>query len=150
MRIDILNKKDEVLRMIEDNRPKSEISRYLDCKQSTLDRYLKIWGIEYRGNMGRRGIPHIEQRKKISLYLNNESFITSHKLKNLLIREGIKKHECESCNLDKWMGDVIPIELHHIDGNRFNNNLDNLQILCPNCHSKTDNNSGGGTKRIKR
>ena len=44
--------------------------------------------------------------------------------------------------MTEWMGISIPIELHHIDGNRFNNKLDNLQILCPNCHALTDNYSG--------
>lgn len=46
---------------------------------------------------------------------------------------------CEKCELSIWLGEQISIELHHIDGNRTNNNLSNLQLLCPNCHSFTDN-----------
>ena len=60
-------------------------------------------------------------------------------MKKRLIKEGIKKEKCENCNLDTWLGEQIPTELHHIDGNSSNNNLSNLQILCPNCHHKTDN-----------
>jgi predicted HNH restriction endonuclease len=32
----------------------------------------------------------------------------------------------------------MPLELHHKDGNKHNNNLDNLSIICPNCHTFTD------------
>jgi hypothetical protein len=53
------------------------------------------------------------------------------------------------CNLTEWLNEPIPIELHHVDGDRFNNLLDNLQILCPNCHSKTPNNSGRGKRKKK-
>ena len=43
------------------------------------------------------------------------------------------------CNNTEWMGKPIPLELHHINGNKFDNRIENLQILCPNCHSFTDN-----------
>ena len=41
--------------------------------------------------------------------------------------------------MEKWLGEPIPLELHHKDGDPFNNELDNLSILCPNCHAFTDN-----------
>lgn len=60
--------------------------------------------------------------------------------------ESCKKHlitergrKCECCTLAIWNNKDIPIEVHHIDGNRFNNNSTNLQLLCPNCHAQTDN-----------
>ena len=46
---------------------------------------------------------------------------------------------CELCNTSEWLGSAITLEVHHIDGNNKNNELSNLQILCPNCHSQTDN-----------
>lgn len=60
----------------------------------------------------------------------------NHLKKHLLIERG---HKCEKCNNSEWFGTKIAIELHHIDGNRNNNNSENLQLLCPNCHSLTDN-----------
>lgn len=51
----------------------------------------------------------------------------------------LRNHTCENCNLTEWLGSPIPLELHHIDGERTNNNLTNLQILCSNCHALTDN-----------
>jgi len=46
--------------------------------------------------------------------------------------------KCFECGLSEWRGHTISLELDHIDGNAGNNNIDNLQLLCPNCHSITD------------
>lgn len=48
-------------------------------------------------------------------------------------------HKCEDCGLTEWKGFPIVLELHHINGDRLNNNMDNLQLLCCNCHSTTYN-----------
>lgn len=64
--------------------------------------------------------------------------MSSHRIKNNLIKNGIKEHKCEKCNLTEWNGVSIPIELHHVDGDHSNNNENNLMILCPNCHAQTD------------
>ena len=50
-------------------------------------------------------------------------------------------NKCECCGLTEWLGQPIHLEVHHIDGNRQNDNLNNLQILCHNCHSYTNNHS---------
>lgn len=70
-------------------------------------------------------------------YLRNEKPVTSHRLRLRLLREGVKKHQCESCLLTEWFGDPIPLELDHINGQRHDNRLENLQLLCPNCHALT-------------
>ena len=54
----------------------------------------------------------------------------------------LRGHKCEQCHLTQWNNQPIPLEIHHIDGNHLNNNLDNLQLLCPNCHALTDNYCG--------
>jgi 5-methylcytosine-specific restriction endonuclease McrA len=58
-------------------------------------------------------------------------------LKKHLIKE--KSHKCEKCLLTTWLEQNIVLEVHHKDGNRTNNNFDNLQLLCCNCHAQTDN-----------
>lgn len=50
-----------------------------------------------------------------------------------------REWKCECCGLSEWQGKPLSLELHHVDGNRTNNVRENLQILCPNCHSQTDN-----------
>ena len=61
-------------------------------------------------------------------------------LRNKLIKAGIKTFEkCEECGITEWNGKPIVIQLHHKDGDRTNNELDNIAELCPNCHSQTEN-----------
>lgn len=87
-------------------------------------------------------------QKPIEKYLNNEIKIQSYTLKLRLIKEKIKEPKCEKCKNENWLDGKIPLELHHIDGNKYNNSLDNLQILCPNCHSLTSNWNGKNRKLI--
>lgn len=75
---------------------------------------------------------------------------------NNRVKESIKKnliqirgHKCEQCGLSEWQEQPIALELHHIDGNRCNNELENLQLLCPNCHSQTSNYRGRGIIKQK-
>lgn len=142
MRIDILEKKEQIITMIQNNESKSSICKELNCRPSTLDSYLKKLGIDYSGNQGLKGKKTDSKRRSALDYIESCDSINSHKLRVKLIEDGIKEHICENCGLDKWLENKISLELHHIDGNRFNNQLNNLQILCPNCHSITDNYSG--------
>lgn len=79
-----------------------------------------------------------KKEQDINVYLTNKQYISSFKLKEKLLRKGIKEYKCECCNNSEWNGKKIPLELHHIDGDNKNNMLDNIQILCPNCHAQTE------------
>jgi hypothetical protein len=72
-------------------------------------------------------------------YLSNKFVITSYKLKLRLLREGYFEYKCYHCLQSTWLEKPIPLELYHIDGNSSNNNFENLQLLCPNCHAFTSN-----------
>lgn len=56
---------------------------------------------------------------------------------------------CESCGIKTWKDREIPLQVHHIDGNRYHNTDKNLQLLCPNCHSITDNYMWKNVKGVK-
>lgn len=62
------------------------------------------------------------------------------------------KNTCTCCGNKEWMGEDIPLEVHHKDGNSENNILTNLELLCPNCHALTDTYKGKnvGNGRYKR
>ena len=61
------------------------------------------------------------------------------RIKKHLLLAGLKEDKCEQCGISEWNNLPISLQLHHIDGNTNNNKLDNLMILCPNCHTQTDN-----------
>lgn len=79
-------------------------------------------------------------KRSIEEYLVSGSTISSTKLRNRLLKEGYKEYKCENleCGLSEWYGKPIPLELHHINGDHNDNRLENLQMLCPNCHALTD------------
>lgn len=86
-----------------------------------------------------KGQKNESRKRPIEDYLSNKQTIQSWALKKRLLKENIFEHKCENCRSTTWLGKEIPLELHHIDGNHFNNNLNNLSMLCPNCHALTDN-----------
>lgn len=90
--------------------------------------------------------------KSVQQYLVENSNIKTHDLKEKLFKEKIKENKCELCGITEWLGKPIVCQLHHINGNHKDNRLENLQILCPNCHSQTDTYSGSANKnnKIKR
>lgn len=63
-------------------------------------------------------------------------------LKRRLLAEGLKPAQCAVCGIADWRGRSLSLALHHINGDRLDNRLENLELLCPNCHSQTDNYSG--------
>ena len=85
--------------------------------------------------------------KKIEEILVENSTYQSYKLKKRLIAEGIKKSVCESCGQSEWLEQPIPLELHHINGNNSDNRLENLRLLCPNCHALTDSYRGKNKRK---
>ena len=148
MRQDIVNRKNEIVQWIESSESKAYICKQLNCKPETLERYLKIFGVSYKGNKGLKGKKTDTKYIPAMEYIKCE-YVSAHKLKLKLIRDGIKNYSCEICGITEWMGKKVPIELDHIDGNHYNNVLENLRIVCPNCHAQMDTNSGKNNKHRK-
>ena len=73
---------------------------------------------------------------------------STHNLRLRLIRNGVKEARCERCGIVEWMGRPAPLQLDHINGDRCDNRLENLRILCPNCHSQTDTWCGKNQGRV--
>lgn len=138
MRTDILNRKNEILDWISKSYPNAEICRRLNCKPDTLKSYYKIMGIDYKGNIGGKNFKCCPTKKSVYEVIQSPSFNNSIKRKRL-IESGLKENKCECCGLSTWMGKPIPLELHHKDFNHYNNDLDNLVILCSNCHMQAHN-----------
>jgi len=70
------------------------------------------------------------------------SFYHSSSLKKRLFTENIFEKKCYRCSRTEWEGVGIPLEIEHKNGNHYDNRIENLTILCPNCHALTETNSG--------
>lgn len=86
---------------------------------------------------------------ELDIFFKNEAKIGSSSLKQKLFKHGLKERKCENCGITEWMGKAAPLELHHINGINNDNSLVNLQIICPNCHSQTDNFRASNQSRVK-
>lgn len=110
----------------------------LQMNWKTFRRYAIKFGC-FKTNQSGKGLKKKQPSVSIQEILENKVPCQSFKLKFKLFNEGIKTNKCERCGISEWNGKPLNCELHHIDGNNANNNLDNLIILCPNCHSQTEN-----------
>jgi Zn finger protein HypA/HybF involved in hydrogenase expression len=117
----------------------------------TLKKKLEEFNIDYSHftgqgwNQGLKFKPNPAKDLK-DIMVKNSTY-QSYKLLHRMIKEGIKVWKCEKCGNTEWNGNPIPLELHHIDGDNTNHTLENLQILCPNCHAQTDNFRGKKNKK---
>lgn len=106
----------------------------------TLRRKIDQLGLDVGHWVGQgwaRGRRFPERSKPIDHYLRANRPVMSAWLRRRLIDEGLKSHRCEHCGQREWNGRPIPLELDHIDGDRTDNRLANLRLLCPNCHALT-------------
>lgn len=90
-----------------------------------------------------------KQYVKAEEYLKEGTHVKTFRLKEKLFKEHLKEQKCEICGITEWQNKPIVLQLHHINGNPTDNRLENLQILCPNCHSQTDNFCGSANKTEK-
>lgn len=75
--------------------------------------------------------------------VENSTYVNTQHLKKKLINSGRKENKCEICNQGPFHNDMpLSLQLDHINGNCKDNRIENLRILCPNCHSQTITYSG--------
>jgi hypothetical protein len=74
-----------------------------------------------------------------------DSYASSHTVKKRFIK--LNDYKCFTCGISEWMGQSLNLQLDHINGNKTDNTLKNLRLLCPNCHSQTNTFAGKNVKR---
>ena len=107
---------------------------------NTFKKYAQKLGC-YHTNQSGKGILKPKTTGKIptdEILAGKHPQYQTNKLRLRLIKEGIKEEKCEMCGIEDWLGKRLAFELDHIDGNSNNHLLENLRIVCPNCHSQTE------------
>jgi hypothetical protein len=136
------------------SRTVGEVARKLGCNCSgggyvvlrTAAREMKLptdHMIKYGLNTG----PGYNQAKFIPLLeilVEDSTYTNITRLKIRLLREGLLEVKChgEGCGLTEWRGKPISLQLDHINGKNLDHRIENLRLLCPNCHSQTDTFAG--------
>lgn len=73
------------------------------------------------------------------IMVENSVYSNMYKFKHRLLEENLLEYKCSNCGISEWQGKSLVLQLHHVNGNNRDNRLENLVLLCPNCHSQTHN-----------
>lgn len=111
------------------------IANEIGISQKTFRRKAIILNV-WKTNIGAKGT--VKPIKSLQDVFDGIETMSTGSLKYRLVQEGYKELKCEECGLgEEWNGKLLVLELDHINGNSKDNRLENLRILCPNCHSQT-------------
>lgn len=83
-----------------------------------------------------------------TILIQNSQYKSMNRLKLRLISEKYLKNECSVCKITSWCDKPLSLQLDHINGIRNDNRIENLRILCPNCHSQSDTYAGKNKRKM--
>ncbi|PYS87966.1 MAG: HNH endonuclease [Acidobacteria bacterium] len=95
------------------------------------------WNIGWPSNPARERVIALSD-----ILVKNSAYTTIWRLKRRLLRAGLLTYKCYLCGLTEWNGKPITLQLDHINGAHLDHRLENLRLLCPNCHSQTETFAG--------
>jgi 5-methylcytosine-specific restriction endonuclease McrA len=141
--------RDETLRaVVRESRSIAEVLRKLGLRPvggnyGTIGRAIARLGLDtahFRGKGWRSGAttPVVPARPLAAILVRNSPQIHRGDLKRRLVRAGLLAYACVGCGVSEWRGSPLALELDHVNGDDTDDRLENLRLLCPNCHSQTD------------
>ena len=125
--------KEEFIRICNESESMAHSASKLGLHFNTFKKYAEKYNC-YKPNQAGKGI-----KKNYKTRITNiEKYVSRASVRKRILKENLIKYECNECGLNEWKDQKLSLHLDHIDGNRWNHNLENLRFLCPNCHSLTE------------
>lgn len=109
----------------------------------TMKRYIQLFNISTSHFQSRteqlKGLHFQKTIPLIEILIENSTYSNTSNLKSKLVKEGLKFNICEICNLKgEWNNKPLKMQLDHINGISNDNRIENLRLICPNCHTQTE------------
>jgi len=140
--------KEEFIEVCHNSISMRQASIKLDLPFTTFRRYAIKFEV-YKINQGGTGVIKKRRFSTEDILNGKHPNFRGTELHERLVKEGYKKEQCEVCGLKDWKGKKITFDLDHIDGDNTNHKLENLRIICPNCHSQTSTYKNRNKFKIK-
>lgn len=148
-------KKENLIEAVKSSKSYAEVLRKLNLKAAggnyiQIKKYISEYNLDithFSGQGWSKGINRNTKAVDLKEKLVDGKFVNSNRLRLQLISSGIFEAICSNCNNNKWLGSNIPLELDHINGKREDNRIENLRLLCPNCHALTPTYRGKNKSR---
>lgn len=96
--------------------------------------------------LGQRARNSRKIKSKEELFVESGGYNDYKRVKAIILQETLLEYKCSICGIFEWNGQKLNLQMDHINGNKRDNRLENLRLLCPNCHSLTVNFCGKNRK----
>lgn len=112
---------------------------------------IKIYKIDTTHFLGQAHLKNKSHNTKRTIpfdeiLIENSTYTSTSELKRRLVKEKLIEYYCAICKIIEWHGKLLSLQLDHINGINTDNRIENLRLLCPNCHSQTDTFCGKNIK----
>ena len=137
--------KEELEILVEESKTFAEFMRKLGyeshkgASSTYLRKYLKEIGVNI-SKFSKTNIYNFSHPKSEleDVLISGSTYTNLHSLKKRILQEKLIEYKCSECGITEWNGKPIVLQLDHINGNNRDHRIENLRLLCPNCHSQTD------------
>lgn len=128
----------------------NEVQKYYDEGHSYSDCRERFGFSSWSwSNAIRRGCLKANPSKRTAILSTQSMQATRWNVRVGLLKRGLLRYECYECGISEWFGERLPLHVDHINGISDDHRLENLRMLCPNCHSQTET-FGAKNLRIKK